>query len=152
MVIQNALFLGWAKAGSLVIPWATYTSPELARVGLNESEASEQGIAVDTFTQEMAKVDRAILDGSSHGFVRVHVRRGTDEIVGATVVSPHAGELIGELTLALRTKVGLRSLGATIHPYPTEGEAVRKLGDFYNQTRLTPRVRSLMRLGLDWQR
>jgi pyruvate/2-oxoglutarate dehydrogenase complex dihydrolipoamide dehydrogenase (E3) component len=152
MVIQNALFLGRAKASSLVIPWATYTSPELARVGLNESEASEQGIAVDTFTQEMAKVDRAILDGSGHGFVRVHVRRGTDEIVGATVVAPHAGELIGELTLALRTKVGLRSLGATIHPYPTEGEAVRKLGDLYNRTRLTPRVRSLMRLWLDWQR
>lgn len=152
IVIQNALFLGRAKSSSLVIPWATYTSPELARVGLNESEASEQGITVDTFTQEMAKVDRSILDGSGHGFVRVHVRRGTDEIVGATVVAPHAGELIGELTLALRTKVGLRGLGLTIHPYPTEGEAVRKTGDLYNRTRLTPRVQSLLRLWLHWRR
>ena len=67
------------------------------------------------------------------------------------MVAPHAGELIGELTLALRTKVGLRSLGVTIHPYPTEGEAVRKLGDLYNQTRLTPQVRSLMRLWLGWR-
>jgi pyruvate/2-oxoglutarate dehydrogenase complex dihydrolipoamide dehydrogenase (E3) component len=119
---------------------------------LNESEATEQGIAVDTFTQEMSRVDRAILDGAGPGFVRVHVRRGTDDIVGATVVSPHAGELIGELTLALRTKVGLRGLGATIHPYPTEGEAVRKMGDLFNRTRLTPFVRRLMGLWLGWQR
>ena len=152
MVLQNALFLGRARASSLVIPWATFTSPELARVGLNESEATEQGIAVDTFTQEMSRVDRAILDGAGPGFVRVHVRRGTDDIVGATVVSPHAGELIGELTLALRTGVGLRGLGATIHPYPTEGEAVRKMGDLFNRTRLTPFVRRLMGLWLGWQR
>lgn len=152
IVIQNALFKGRAKASSLIIPWATYTSPEIAHVGLYEKEAKEKGIEVDTFTQELSKVDRAILDGETEGFVRVHVRKGTDEIVGATVVAMHAGELIGELTLAMRGKLGLKTIGGTIHPYPTQAEAIRKTGDLYNRTRLTPFVKSLMNRWLAWQR
>ena len=152
IVIQNALFKGRAKASSLIIPWATYTSPEIAHVGLYEKEAKEQGIEVDTFTQELSKVDRAILDGETEGFVRVHVRKGTDEIVGATVVATHAGELIGELTLAMKGKLGLKTIGGTIHPYPTQAEAIRKTGDLYNRTRLTPFVKSLMNRWLAWQR
>ena len=152
IVIQNALFKGRAKASSLIIPWATYTSPEIAHVGLYEKEAKEQGIEVDTFTQELSKVDRAILDGETDGFVRVHVRKGTDEIVGATVVATHAGELIGELTLAMKGKLGLKTIGGTIHPYPTQAEAIRKTGDLYNRTRLTPFVKSLMNRWLAWQR
>ncbi len=152
IVLQNALFHGRATASSLIIPWATYTSPEIAHVGLYEKEAKARGINVDTFTQELSKVDRAILDGESEGFVRVHVRQGTDEILGATVVAAHAGELIGELTLAMKGKLGLKTIGATIHPYPTQAEAIRRTGDLYNRTRLTPLVKGLMRRWLAWQR
>ncbi len=152
IVIQNALFKGRAKASSLIIPWSTYTSPEIAHVGLYEKEAKEKGIEVDTFTQELSKVDRAILDGETEGFVRVHVRKGTDEILGATVVAAHAGDLIGELTLAMKGKLGLKTIGATIHPYPTQAEAIRKTGDLYNRTRLTPFVKNLMNRWLAWQR
>lgn len=152
IVIQNALFKGRAKASSLIIPWATYTSPEIAHVGLYEKEAKEKGIELDTFTQELSKVDRAILDGETEGFVRVHVRKGTDEILGATVVAAHAGDLIGELTLAMKAKIGLKTIGATIHPYPTQAEAIRKTGDLYNRTRLTPFVKNLMNRWLAWQR
>jgi pyruvate/2-oxoglutarate dehydrogenase complex dihydrolipoamide dehydrogenase (E3) component len=152
IVIQNALFKGRARASSLIIPWATYTSPEVAHVGLYEKEARAKGIEVDTFTQEMSKVDRAILDGETAGFVRVHVRKGTDEIVGATVVAAHAGELIAELTLAMKGKLGLKSIGGTIHPYPTQAEAIRRTGDLYNRTRLTPFVKNLMNRWLAWQR
>ncbi len=152
IVIQNALFKGRAKAGSLIIPWATYTSPEIAHVGLYEKEAKDQGIEVDTFTLELSKVDRAILDGETQGFVRVHVRKGTDQIVGATVVAAHAGDLIGELTLAMKGKLGLKTIGGTIHPYPTQAEAIRKTGDLYNRTRLTPFVKSLMHRWLNWTR
>jgi len=152
IVIQNALFLGRARASALTIPWATYTSPEIAHVGLYEQEAAAKGIAVDTFTQELAKVDRAILDGASEGFVRVHVRKGSDEIVGATVVAEHAGDLIGELTLAMKGRLGLGTVGAAIHPYPTQAEAIRKTGDLYNRTRLTPFVKRLFARWLAWRR
>lgn len=152
LVLQNALFGGRARVGDLLIPWATYTSPEVAQVGLTAETAREQGIAIDTYTQDLSKVDRALLDGEADGFVRVHVRRGTDQIVGATVVAARAGDLIGELTLAMRGKLGLKTVGATIHPYPTQGDAIRKTGDLYNRTRLTPFVRGLMQRWLRWQR
>lgn len=152
IVIQNALFKGRAEASALIIPWSTYTSPEIAHVGLYEKDAKAKGIEVDTFTQELSKVDRAILDGETAGFVRVHVRKGTDEIVGATVVAAHAGDLIGELTLAMKGGLGLKTIGATIHPYPTQAEAIRKAGDLYNRTRLTPFVKGLMTRWLAWSR
>jgi pyruvate/2-oxoglutarate dehydrogenase complex dihydrolipoamide dehydrogenase (E3) component len=152
IVIQNALFRGRAKASDLIIPWATYTSPELAHVGLSAPDAKTRGIELDTYTQELSKVDRAILDGETAGFVRVHVRKGTDEIIGATIVAAHAGDLIGELTLAMKGKLGLKTVGGTIHPYPTQAEAIRKTGDLYNRTRLTPFVKGLMRRWLAWQR
>ncbi len=152
IVIQNALFKGRAKASALNIPWATYTSPEVAHVGLYEKQAKEKGIDVDTLTQELAKVDRAILDGETDGFVRVHVRKGTDEILGATIVAAHAGDLISELTVAMNGKLGLKTVGAAIHPYPTQAEATRKVGDLYNRTRLTPFVKKLMGKWLAWQR
>lgn len=152
IVIQNALFHGRAKASSLVIPWCTYTSPEIAHVGLYEKEAGENGIAVDTFIQELGKVDRAILDGETDGFVRVHVRRGTDQIIGATVVAAHAGDMIAPITLAMTHKLGLKKIASTIQPYPTQAEAVRKTGDLYNRTRLTPFVKKLFSRWLTWQR
>lgn len=152
IVIQNALFKGRAKSSALNIPWATYTSPEVAHVGLYAKQAKEKGIDVDTYTQEFGKVDRAILDGETDGFVRVHVRKGSDEILGATIVASHAGDLISEVTLAMNGKLGLKSVGAAIHPYPTQAEAIRKLGDLYNRTRLTPFVKQWMGKWLSWQR
>lgn len=150
IVIQNALFFGRAKASSLAIPWCTYTSPEVAHVGLTERAAKEQGIEVRSFVKDLQHVDRAILEGSTDGFVKILVRAGTDEIVGATIVAEHAGEMIGEIVLAMKHRIGLRQLASTIHPYPTVAEAIRKCGDDYNRTRLTPFVKKLFRRWLRW--
>ncbi|MBI1310055.1 FAD-containing oxidoreductase [bacterium] len=152
IVIGNALFKGRSKASALTIPRSTYTSPEVAHVGLYENEATERGIDVTTFVQEFSEVDRAILEGETEGFVKVHLRKGTDQIVGATVVAPNAGDLISEITVAMKNGVGLKGIGSTIHPYPTQAEAIRKLGDQYNRTRLTPFIASLMRNWLSWTR
>ena len=152
IVIQNALFLGRASASSLVVPWATYTDPEIGHVGLYESEAKERSITTQTFIQEFKEVDRAVLDGESEGFVKVLTRSGTDQIVGATIVARHAGDLISEITLAMVGKLGLKSLSKTIHPYPTQADAIRKLGDAYNRTRLTPFVKGLFNKWLAWRR
>ncbi|MCA9231107.1 MAG: mercuric reductase [Planctomycetales bacterium] len=151
-VIQNALFKGRAKASSLTIPWSTYTSPEVAHVGLSTQEASEQGIAIETYTQEFKEVDRAILEGHADGFVRVHVKAGSDQIVGATIVAANAGDLISEITLAMTSGLGLKKVANTIHPYPTQAEAIRRVGDQYNRTRLTPVVKSLFKKWLQWSR
>ena len=143
-VIQNALFsigpLGRKRLSSLTMPWATYTDPEVAHVGLYESEAKEKGIEIETFVQPMGEVDRAIIDGATEGFVKVHVKKGTDEIVGATIVAPHAGDLISEISVAMVNGVGLKGIANTIHPYPTQADAIRKVADAYNKTRLTPTV------------
>jgi pyruvate/2-oxoglutarate dehydrogenase complex dihydrolipoamide dehydrogenase (E3) component len=152
IAIQNALFLGRARVSALTIPWCTYTDPEVAHVGLYPEEAERRGIAIQTFEQGMDHVDRAILDGDTVGFVRIHVRKGTDRIVGATVVARHAGEIISEITLAMTAKVGLRTLARTIHPYPTQAEAIRKVADGYNRTRLTPLVKWLFAKWLKWTR
>lgn len=151
-VIRNTLFFGRAKHSSLVIPWVTYTSPELAHVGLTPSDAGKQGIEIDTFTQPMSGVDRAILEGDTDGFVRVHVKEGSDEIVGATIVATNAGDMIGSISIAMTQDIGLGSIANCIHPYPTQGEAVRKVGDLYNKTRLTPLVASILKRLIAWQR
>jgi pyruvate/2-oxoglutarate dehydrogenase complex dihydrolipoamide dehydrogenase (E3) component len=152
IVIQNALFFGRARASSLTIPWCTYTSPEIAHVGLYEHEALERGIAVQTFEEELRDVDRAVLDGETDGFVKVHVKLGTDRILGATIVASHAGDLISEITVAMRNGVGLNGIGNTIHPYPTQAEAIRRLGDQFNRQRLTPIVKSILEKWLTWMR
>jgi pyruvate/2-oxoglutarate dehydrogenase complex dihydrolipoamide dehydrogenase (E3) component len=152
--IQNAFFgfAGRKRASRLTIPWCTYTDPEIAHVGLYEREAAERGIAVATFTVPMAGVDRAIAEGEDEGFVKVHVRAGTDEIVGATIVARHAGDMISEVTTAMVGKIGLGTLASVIHPYPTRSEAIRKAGDLYNRTRLTAgRARALQKY-FAWRR
>ncbi len=152
MVIQNALFPGRGKASTLTIPWATYTSPELAHVGIYPSEAKEKGIELDTYTQPFDGIDRAILEGETDGFVRVHTKKGTDKILGATIVAANAGDMIGEITLAMKYGIGLGKVGSTIHPYPTQGEAIRKVGDLYGKTRLTPFIKNMFDKWLRWQR
>ena len=152
IVIRNALFMGRERASALTIPWCTYTDPEIAHVGLYESQAEARGIAISTFIQPMSDVDRAVLDGETAGFVKVHVKKGTDTIVGATVAAKHAGEMISELTLAMVGGLGLGTIARTIHPYPTQAEAIRKLGDAYNRTRLTPTLSRLFHRWMSWTR
>lgn len=152
IVIQNALFLGRKKISALTVPWCTYTTPEIAHVGLYKREAEERGIQVDTYCVNLKTVDRAVTDGASDGFVKIHTRKGTDAIVGATIVAEHAGDLISELTLAIVHQVGLGGIASVIHPYPTQAEAIRKAADMYNRTRLTPRIKKLMTRWLAWTR
>jgi pyruvate/2-oxoglutarate dehydrogenase complex dihydrolipoamide dehydrogenase (E3) component len=152
IVIQNALFCGRKKVSALTIPWCTYTDPEVAHVGLNEAEAAKQGIPIQTFTRPLSEVDRAIVDGEAEGMVKIHVKRGTDKILGATIVARHAGEMISEITLAMVGKIGLGALASVIHPYPTQAEAIQQTGDLYNRTRLTPFVKQLFTRFLAWRR
>lgn len=152
IVIQNSLFFGRKRSSSLVIPWCTYTSPEIAHVGLHEHQAKEQNIAIDTYTQHFRDVDRAILEGEENGFVTIVTKKGTDRILGATIVARSAGDLISEITLAMTHGLGLSKIGSTIHPYPTQAEAIRKLGDQYSRTRLTPSIKSLFGRWLSWTR
>jgi pyruvate/2-oxoglutarate dehydrogenase complex dihydrolipoamide dehydrogenase (E3) component len=140
-VIQNALFFGRARLSALAIPWCTYTDPEIAHVGLGEREAGERGIAIQTFVRELRDVDRAVAEGQEEGFVKIHVEKGRDRILGATIVARHAGDMIGEVAVAMAGRLGLSRLARVIHPYPTQAEAIRQVGDAYNRTRLTPRVK-----------
>src|SRR5512143_401306 len=152
IVIANALFKARQKASALVIPWCTYTDPEVAHVGMYEKNTKAGGIDALTLTVPLADVDRALLDGEAEGFARVHLKKGTDKILGATIVARHAGEMINELSLAMTAGLGLSAVGRTIHPYPTQAEAVKKLADAYNRTRLTPFVKKLFSAWLKWQR
>ncbi len=152
IVIQNALFLGRAKASALAIPWCTYTDPEVAHVGLYPREAEQRSLALDTFEVPLSSVDRAVLDGQTNGFVKLHVRKGTDRLVGATVVAANAGDIIAELCLAITAGLGLRTLAKTIHPYPTQAEVVKRAADAYSRSRLTPLVAGVFRKWLAWTR
>jgi len=145
LVVPNALFfgLGGGRVSSAIIPWCTYTTPELAHVGETPATARQKGVAIDTITVPMASVDRAVIDDVTEGFARVHVRRGTDRIVGATLVSEHAGESISEVTVAMTNRIGLGGIGKTIHPYPTQAEVFRKAADAWRRQRLTPGAKSL---------
>jgi pyruvate/2-oxoglutarate dehydrogenase complex dihydrolipoamide dehydrogenase (E3) component len=152
ILIANALFMGRQKTSALTIPWCTYTDPEIAHVGLYERDAQAHGIEVTTLTVPLADVDRAVLDGETDGFARVHLKKGSDTILGATIVARHAGEMINEFSLAITNGLGLGAIARTIHPYPTQAEVVKKLADRYNRTRLTPFVGRLLAGWLKWQR
>ena len=152
LVIRNALFLGRQKASAMTIPWCTYTDPEIAHVGMYEGEAERQGIALETFKIVFSEVDRAVADGDDEGFVKIHVKKGSDRILGATIVARHAGEMLGEISLSMVAGVGLGKISEVIHSYPTQAEAIRKAADAYNRTRLTPRVARLFKRWLRWTR
>ncbi|HEV7224923.1 MAG TPA: mercuric reductase [Pirellulales bacterium] len=152
LCIQNALFLGRKKASALLIPRCTYTDPEVAHVGLTEREAGEQGIAIDSYRVDLEEVDRAILDSEEAGFAVVHTRRGGGRVVGATIVARHAGEMIGEITLLMTNRLSLTHLARTIHCYPTQAEALKRIADNYTRTRLTPLVARIFEKWLAWRR
>jgi pyruvate/2-oxoglutarate dehydrogenase complex dihydrolipoamide dehydrogenase (E3) component len=151
IVIRNALFFGHVRASALTVPWCTFTSPELAQVGMSEGEASQQGAAVDVLRLELVDVDRARLDGDQ-GLLKVVVNKGTHRILGATLVAHNAGDIISEVTLAIVSGGGLKKLAETIHPYPTQAEVLKRAGDTWNRTRLTPLLRRLFRILLAWRR
>ena len=156
IAVQNALFavgpFGRKKLSDLIMPWCTYTEPEIAHVGLYEREAAEQGIAIDSYRVSIAEANRAVTDGQEEGLVKVHVKRGSDRIVGATVVSAHAGDLVTQFTLAIQNEIGLGSFTNVIYPYPTQGEAIKRAAGAYTRTRLTPTVKRLFERWLSWQR
>ncbi|MCC6795054.1 MAG: mercuric reductase [Candidatus Hydrogenedentes bacterium] len=152
IVLRNALFFGRDKVSALTIPWCTYTDPEVAHVGLSQQDAEKKGIATQVIDIPMSAVDRAVLDGEDEGFVRVVLKRGTDNILGATLVARHAGEMISEITAIMTAGIGLSSLAKTIHPYPTQADVLKKAADAYNRQRLTPRVKSMFETLLAWRR
>jgi pyruvate/2-oxoglutarate dehydrogenase complex dihydrolipoamide dehydrogenase (E3) component len=141
IVIRNALFFGRARASALAIPSCTYTHPEIAHVGMYESEAEARGIRLHTFVRQFAEVDRAVLDGDTEGFAKALVLASNGRIAGATIVGRHASEMISEVAVAMSAGMKLGALADVIHPYPTHAEALRKLGDEYNRTRLTPSLK-----------
>ena len=143
LAIRNALFYGRDKFSDLLIPWATYTDPEVAHVGLYEKDLEARGIEYVTIRRAFDDVDRAIVDGETEGFVKVHIKKGKDRILGATIVGSHAGDMISEISVAMQAGMGLGKLASVIHPYPTAAEAIRQCGDTYNRSRLTPTVRSI---------
>jgi pyruvate/2-oxoglutarate dehydrogenase complex dihydrolipoamide dehydrogenase (E3) component len=150
IVIQNALFFGRRKASALVIPWVTYTDPEVAHVGVSANDVAGSGGRLETLRVPLSDVDRAIVDDETDGFVEVHHERG--RLRGCTIVAPHAGEIIGEAAYAITHSGTLAALSATIHPYPTQAEALRKAGDLYRRQSLTPRVRAWLARYFAWTR
>ena len=127
LAVENALFGKRRRWSHEIIPWVTFTDPEVAHVGLYVREANQRGVPVKTYTVLMHEVDRAVIDGEDAGFVKIHVREGSDRILGATIVARHAGDMINELTLAMGAGIGLRRLARVMHAYDTQAEAIQKV-------------------------
>jgi pyruvate/2-oxoglutarate dehydrogenase complex dihydrolipoamide dehydrogenase (E3) component len=157
IVVQNALFphplgLGYASADSLLIPWCTYTEPEIAHIGMYEQEANAKGIEVETYTFNLNEIDRAILDGQENGFARIHLRKGTDKILGATVVAAHAGDLINEFSVVMKAGKGAKTIAETIHPYPTQAEVNKKVVNLWRKAHFSPATKSKLVRLFTWMR
>ena len=148
IVIKNTLFspfgLGKSKLSDLIMPWVTYTDPEIAHVGMYEEEAQAKGIDCNTIKINFDDVDRALADGESEGFLKILHKRGSDEILGATIVARHGGEMISEITTAMIGGMGLSKLSTVIHPYPTQASAIKQAADMYRRTLLTPKTKKLL--------
>jgi pyruvate/2-oxoglutarate dehydrogenase complex dihydrolipoamide dehydrogenase (E3) component len=146
MVVRNIVvpfqFLR-QKMDYSVVPWCTYTDPEVAHVGLGEKEAKRRNIDYDLFIVPLEDVDRAVVESEDAGFAKILTAKGSDKILGATIVAPHAGDLLHEFVLAMKAKIGLGTIASTIHAYPTFAELARKAADNYNKTRLTPRAKKI---------
>jgi pyruvate/2-oxoglutarate dehydrogenase complex dihydrolipoamide dehydrogenase (E3) component len=150
ILIQNALFphpfgLGSARIDDLIIPRCTYTDPEIAHVGRFDEDILKKRGEVESLTFPLSEVDRAILDGTEEGFIRVHLKKGSDKLVGATLVAPHAGEMISELTVAMKSGAGLGLISRTIHPYPTMAEVIKKVATAWRKKTLTENKKNLLK-------
>jgi pyruvate/2-oxoglutarate dehydrogenase complex dihydrolipoamide dehydrogenase (E3) component len=157
IVIQNALFphplgLAYADVEQLIMPWCTFTQPEVAHVGMYEADARKKGIAVETYTYNLDEVDRAVLDGEDRGFARVHIRKGSDQIVGATIVAAHAGDLISEITALMKVGGGAKDLAGTIHPYPTQAEVIKKAVNLWRKAHFTDGQKKILKKWFAWAR
>jgi pyruvate/2-oxoglutarate dehydrogenase complex dihydrolipoamide dehydrogenase (E3) component len=135
--VANALQGANRRARELVVPHCTYTDPEVPHVGLTPRQARDDGTPIDSYRLDLAKVERAFIDGEEDGFGAIHVRRGSGEIVGATLVAAHAGEMISELTVAIAQKVPLEALAETIHSYPTQAEVFQRIALEYATAKQT---------------
>jgi len=124
-----------------VVPWCTYVDPEIAHVGLAEKEAKHKNVDYDLFVVPLEDVDRAVVESEEAGLAKILTVKGSDKILGATIVAPRAGDLLHEFVLAMKAGIGLGTIASTIHAYPTFAELARKAGDKYNKTRLTPRAK-----------
>ncbi len=150
IVIQNALFphpfgLGQATVKSLIMPWATFTEPEIAHVGMYEADAKAKGLEVETYTFKLDEVDRAILDGEDEGFARIHIQKGTDKVLGATIVAARAGDMIGEFSVLMKAGAGAKTIAATIHPYPTQAEVNKKVVNLWRKAHFTEKTKRILR-------
>jgi pyruvate/2-oxoglutarate dehydrogenase complex dihydrolipoamide dehydrogenase (E3) component len=157
IVIQNALFphplgLGYVSVESLIMPWCTFTEPEVAHVGMYERDAKEKGIEVETYTYKLDEVDRAILDGEEEGFARIHIQKGTDNILGATIVAARAGEMISEFSVAMKAGAGAKTIAGTIHPYPTQAEVNKKVVNLWRKEHFTPSTKAWLSKLFEWMR
>jgi pyruvate/2-oxoglutarate dehydrogenase complex dihydrolipoamide dehydrogenase (E3) component len=152
IVVHNALFLGKKKFSDLAIPWCTYTDPEIAHIGVYVRQARAKGLPIKSYTIPMHQVDRAVIDGEDRGFVKIHVREGTDKILGATIVARHAGEMINEISLAMVAGLRLREIEKVIHSYPTQAEAIHKAADACDRARLQPLKEKLIQTWLKFSR
>ncbi len=150
IVLKNTLFspfgFGKYKLSNLVMPWATYTDPEIAHVGMYEQDAHAKGIDCNIIKIDFDDVDRALAEGETEGFVKILHKKGSDEILGATIVARHGGEMISEITTAIVHKIGLSKMSSVIHPYPTQAEAIKKAADTYRRTLLTPNTKKFLGL------
>ena len=148
IVIKNTLFspfgMGKSKLSDLTMPWVTFTDPEIAHVGMYEEAAQAKGIDCNTIKINFDDVDRALADGETEGFLKILHKRGSDEILGATIVAPHAGEMISEITTAIIGKMGLSKMAGVIHPYPTQANVIKQAADTYRRTLLTERTKKLL--------
>ncbi len=149
----NALFgrLKKYRVDYSVIPWATFTSPEVARVGLNEQDALEQDVAFEVTRYGIDDLDRAIADGSAEGYVKVLTPPGSDRILGVTIVGNHAGDLIAEYVLAMRHGLGLNKILGTIHIYPTLAEANKFAAGEWKKAHAPEKLLRLVRRYHQWQ-
>jgi pyruvate/2-oxoglutarate dehydrogenase complex dihydrolipoamide dehydrogenase (E3) component len=151
LILRNALFPGKAKIDYRVVPWCTFTDPEVARVGLNEKEAREKGVSYDVYTYPMKDLDRAVCDREDEGFIKVLTAKGSDRLLGATLVGPHAGDLIHEFVLAMHQGIGLKAIASMIHVYPTLAEVSKRVADAYQRTRLKPGLRRCFQRYFQWR-
>jgi pyruvate/2-oxoglutarate dehydrogenase complex dihydrolipoamide dehydrogenase (E3) component len=157
IVIQNALFphplgFGYASTDSLIMPWCTFTEPEIAHVGMYEADAKAKGLEVETYTYKLDEVDRAILDGEDKGFARVHIQKGSDKILGATIVAAHAGDMINEFSVLMKAGVGAKTIAGTIHPYPTQAEVNKRVVNLWRKAHFTARTKNLLMKLFAWMR
>lgn len=150
-VVRNALFFGKEKLSKIVMSWVTYTDPEIAHIGKHAYELEAEGTQYDTYKLNYDKNDRAICE-SVYGFIKVYTKKGSDKIVGATIVGGPAGDMICALSSAIYNKIGLSTLGSCVHPYPTYGEVFKALTTQYNIKKLGPTTKTALRAVLSFKK